>query len=61
MAGFSQADSLGIDFKEQVKTFLFDNVKNFKYKEFKKYFNGYKDWSDKKLVGKLKPAQNNTG
>jgi muramoyltetrapeptide carboxypeptidase LdcA involved in peptidoglycan recycling len=61
MAGFSQWDSLGKSFQKHIKTFLFENHENYKYKPFEAYCNGYPDWSDKSNAGKTEEMIDNSG
>ncbi len=61
MAGFSQWDSLEKSFQEHIKTILFDNPENYKYKSFNSYSNGYPDWGDESTIGKTKKKIKNSG
>jgi len=61
MAGFSQWGILGKKFQEHIKTLLFENSENYKYKPYDFYTEGYPDWSDKSNRGKVKSISKNTG
>lgn len=61
MAGFSQWAALGKNFQEHVKTILFENPKNYEYKPYDFYVEGYLNWSNKSNVGKIKSMSKNTG
>lgn len=61
MAGFSQWNSLSADFQNHIKEILFENPKNYEYKPFDVYSNGYLDWTDIANVGKVKEPIKNSG
>jgi len=61
MSGFSQADSLGEEFKKYVNDFLFGEYQEFQYKPYKFYSNGYPDWNDNSNIGKVNEKIENEG
>lgn len=61
MAGFSQWNSLPIDFQNHIKKILFENSQNYEYKPFGSYSNGYLDWTDIANTGKVKDPIKNSG
>lgn len=61
MAGFSQWNSLPVDFQNHIKEILFENPENYQYKPFDIYSNGYQDWNDISNVGKINDPIKNSG
>lgn len=61
MAWLAQTNDLWKDFKEHIKTILFDTPKNYEYLPFDVYSNGYKDRRNKETIGKTKEKIKNTG
>lgn len=52
MAGFAESVELENDFVDYIKKFLFDDWCEFEYKPFKRFTNGYLDWSKPKNLEK---------
>ena len=61
MAGFSQWNSLPVDFQNHIKAILFENPENYRYKPFDTYSNGYQNWADISNVGKINESIENSG
>lgn len=61
MAGFSQLESLPESFKSHVREILFDPKENYEYKPYKKYCDGYPDWSNIENLGKVNPLKADDG
>ncbi len=61
MAGFSQMESLPEDFKNHVREILFAPKESYEYKPYKKYCDGYPDWSNEESVGKTNPLKPDNG
>ena len=61
MAGFSQWESLGVEFQSHVKTLLFENPESYEYTPFDTYYEGYPDWNDVAHVWKVHWESKNVG
>lgn len=61
MAGFAQLKSLPIEFQEHLKSFLFNNEIPYSYPTYKKWTNGYKDWSNRSILGECTEFIDNNG
>ena len=61
MAGFSQMDSLGLNFENHVKEMLFNPKSNYEYAPYEKYCDGYPDWNDKNNTGKTNDLKKSSG
>lgn len=61
MAGFAQFMSLPVEFQEHIKSFLFGNTIPYSYPSYKKWTNGYKDWSNKDTLGECTDFMDNSG
>ena len=61
MAGFSQMEAEGEQFRKHLEEFLFGDFHEYVYKPYDYYFNHYPDWSDKSNTGKVSEARKNTG
>lgn len=53
MAGFSQMESLPLEFINHVKEILFSNPSRYVYNPYPKWCEGYPDWAKKENVGKI--------
>lgn len=60
MAGFAQADKFPEQFRTHVQKILFEPQKEYVYKSYKQYSEGYQDWS-KPQTEKLKSTKKSTG
>lgn len=63
MAGFSQMESEGENFKKHLEDFMFGdfNENEYEYKPYEYYFNNYPDWKDKANTGKVSDPIKTTG
>jgi len=61
MAGFSQMESLGDQFQQHIKDFLFGNTTNYTYRSFPFYSEGYPDFEKKENSGKIKNKKQPNG
>lgn len=58
MSGFAQYSSLGKEYQDHIKSFLFENPSSYEYNPYPRYSDGYPDWAgaEKALeTSKLKP------
>ena len=61
MAGFSQWNSFGDDFKNHIRLLLTGDTTNYIYPEFNLWADGYLDWNDKENIGKVAAFQASDG
>lgn len=61
MAGFSQMEAVGANFKKHLEDFLLGDFIGYKYKPYDYYFNNYPDWKDKANTGKVSEPVKTTG
>lgn len=61
MAGFSQMESLPENFKSHVREMLFEPKESYAYQPYRKYCDGYPDWTNKENTGKVKPMKSDNG
>lgn len=59
MAGFAQLKNLPPECIDHIKTILFEDNAPYLYKPYKKWTNGYKDWSNKETIGECTELYNN--
>lgn len=55
MAGFAQINNLPFEFREHLKAFLFYNSFPYRYSPYKKWTDGYRNWSDLDRLGECNP------
>lgn len=60
MSGFFQADKFPQQFKDHVREMLFEPKKEYQYRGYEHYSEGYQDWS-KKQTEKLNPRKTSKG
>ena len=60
MAGFAQIDAFGT-WREHIKDMLFTNRDSYRYEPFGAYSEGYPDWSDPSMLGRVSPKRPSTG
>lgn len=61
MAGFSQMESLPESFKSHVREILFEPKESYEYQSYRKYCDGYPDWTKKENVGKVNSIKTDDG
>jgi muramoyltetrapeptide carboxypeptidase LdcA involved in peptidoglycan recycling len=61
MAGFSQMEAEGKQFRKHLEEFMFGDFIEFEYQPYDNYFNNYPDWSDQANTGKVSQARKNNG
>ena len=61
MAGFSQMDNLPETFKSHVRDILFEPIESYEYHPYRKYCDGYPDWTKKENLGKVNPMKSDDG
>jgi len=61
MAGFSQWNSLPIEFQKHIQEMLFEAPKSYEYKPYDAYSNGYPDWTKSENLGKVNEPIKNSG
>ena len=61
MAGFSQMEAVGANFKKHLEDFLLGDFIGYEYKPYDYYFNNYPDWKDKANTGKVSEPVKTTG
>lgn len=61
MAGFSQAGALPKDFREHIRSMLFDPQDIYEYSPFGVYCDGYLDWRELENTGKTNKLKNDDG
>jgi muramoyltetrapeptide carboxypeptidase LdcA involved in peptidoglycan recycling len=61
MAGFSQMEAEGEEFKKHIEDFLLGDQTGYEYKPYPNYFNNYPDWNNKSSTGRVSEAVKNSG
>jgi len=61
MAGFSQMENLPAEFKSHVYEMLFEPKEYYDYHAYKKYCDGYPNWTEKGNLGKVNTLKDNDG
>jgi muramoyltetrapeptide carboxypeptidase LdcA involved in peptidoglycan recycling len=61
IAGFAQAASFPVEWRDQVRAILFEGVKEIELKPFAEWSEGYPDWRDLLSLGQVSNLQKNAG
>lgn len=61
MAGLAQIDALPAVHREHVRAMLFEPAATYDYTRYGTYVDGYPDWADDALVGRVNPAHEDDG
>ncbi len=61
MAGFSQMKALPVEFEKHIKEMLFEAKREYEYKAYGKYCDGYPNWIQPENLGKANELKNNMG